>query len=114
LAASRRVRRRGGRLRSFYEEALSEAERLELEQAREVEGLDEEIAVLRVRLKRALREHPQDLALIAKGVDMLVKAVAARYRLSPKARRDLADNLAGLIEGIDNLLGREEGGQGQA
>jgi hypothetical protein len=108
------VRRRGGRLRSFYEEALSEAERLELEQAREVEGLDEEIAVLRVRLKRALREHPQDLALIAKGVDMLVKAVAARYRLSPKARRDLADNLAGLIEGIDNLLGREEGGQGQA
>ncbi|MCS7276903.1 MAG: hypothetical protein NZ695_07820 [Dehalococcoidia bacterium] len=114
MAASRRVRRRGGRLRSFYEEALSEAERLELEQAREVEGLDEEIAVLRVRLKRALREHPQDLALIAKGVDMLVKAVAARYRLSPKARRDLADNLAGLIEGIDNLLGREEGGQGQA
>ncbi len=100
-----RRRRIPRNLRNFYAEALDQAERLELADAHEVEGLDEEIAVLRVRLKRALREHPEDMALIAKGVDMLVKAVAARYRLSPKARRDLADNLAGLVEGIDNLLG---------
>lgn len=108
----RRVRRRGrNRLRSFYAEALTEAERLELARAQEVEGLDEEIAVLRVRLKRALQEHPQDLALIAKGVDMLVKAVAARYKLSPKARRDLADNLANLIESMGELLEGPQGGQ---
>jgi hypothetical protein len=106
------VRRRGrNRLRSFYAEALTEAERLELARAQEVEGLDEEIAVLRVRLKRALQEHPQDLALIAKGVDMLVKAVAARYKLSPKARRDLADNLANLIESMGELLEGPQGGQ---
>jgi hypothetical protein len=107
-----RARRPSRRLRSFYAEALSEAERLELARAQEVEGLDEEIAVLRVRLKTALREHPEDLSLIAKGVDLLVKAVAARYRLSPKARRDLADNLAGLIEGLGNLLEGEGHGQG--
>jgi hypothetical protein len=113
VGASRPLGRRAPRrLRSFYAEALSQAERLELARARELEGLDEEIAVLRVRLKRALQEHPQDLALIAKGVDMLVKAVAARYRLSPKARRDLADNLANLIEGLGNLLEGESGGQG--
>jgi hypothetical protein len=106
------VRRRGrNRLRSFYAEALTEAERLELARAQEVEGLDEEIAVLRVRLKRALQEHPQDLALIAKGVDMLVKAVAARYKLSHKARRDLADNLANLIESMGELLEGPQGGQ---
>jgi hypothetical protein len=106
------VRRRGrNRLRSFYAEALTEAERLELARAQEVEGLDEEMAVLRVRLKRALQEHPQDLALIAKGVDMLVKAVAARYKLSRKARRDLADNLANLIESMGELLEGPQGGQ---
>ncbi len=106
------MRRRGrNRLRSFYAEALTEAERLELARAQEVEGLDEEIAVLRVRLKRVLQEHPQDLALIAKGVDMLVKAVAARYKLSPKARRDLADNLANLIESMGELLEGPQGGQ---
>jgi len=91
-------------LDNFYAEALTEAERLELPKAQEVEGLDQEIAVLRVRLKRALMDNPQDLALIAKGVDMLVKAVSARYKLSPKARRDLADNLANLVENLGQLL----------
>ena len=87
--------RPGGRraVRNFYAQALSEAERLDLSQAEAVEGLDQEIAVLRVRLKRALQEHPQDVSLIGKGLDLLVKAVAARYRLSPKARRQLADQL---------------------
>jgi len=107
------MRRRGRRrLRNFYAEALTESERLELARAQEVDGLDEEIAVLRVRLKRALQEHPQDLALIDKGVDMLVKAVSARYRPSPKARREMADNLANLIEGMGELLEGPPHGQG--
>jgi hypothetical protein len=88
----------------FYEEALSEAERENLPEARLMEGLDEEIAVMRVRLKRALEEHPQDVKLIAKGLDLLVKAVAARYRLSPKARKDLSDSIAGVVEGIGAAL----------
>lgn len=92
---ARRAARPDGRtsVRNFYEQALSEAERLDLSQAQAVEGLDQEIAVLRVRLKRALQEHPEDVSLIGKGLDLLVKAVAARYRLSPKDRRQLADQL---------------------
>jgi len=88
----------------FYEEALSEAERLDLPDARQMEGLDEEIAVMRVRLKRALEERPEDVQLIAKGLDLLVKAVAAKYRLSPKARKDLSDSIAGVVEGIGAVL----------
>ncbi len=103
-AASPRPGRGRASLSNFYQEALTEAEQLELSQAQDVEGLDQEIAVLRVRLKAALREHPQDLPLIAKGLDMLVKAVAARYRLSPKARRDLADNLGAVINSLGSLL----------
>ena len=88
----------------FYEEALSEAERLDLPEARQREGLDEEIAVMRVRLKRALEERPEDVRLIAKGLALLVKAVAAKYRLSPKARKDLSDSIAGVVEGIGAVL----------
>ena len=88
----------------FYEEALSEAERLDLPEARQMEGLDEEIAVMRVRLKRALEERPEEVELIAKGLALLVKAVAARYRLSPKARKDLSDSIAGVVEGIGTVL----------
>ena len=73
------------RLKGFYRKSLTEAEKWE--RARQMEGLDEEIALLRVMLKEALEERPQDMQLIAKGVDLLVKAVAAKYRLSPKAQR---------------------------
>ena len=86
----------------FYHEALSEAERWE--RARQMEGLDEEVALLRVRLKEALEERPRDMQLIAKGIDLLVKAVAAKYRLSPKAQRELSDSIDGVVRDIGTVL----------
>ena len=86
----------------FYRASLSEADKWE--RARQMEGLDEEVALLRVRLKETLEERPQDMQLIAKGVDLLVKAVAARYRLSRKARRELSDSIAGVVRGIGTVL----------
>ena len=55
--------------RDFYGSALDRAERIELAAAHDVEGLDDEIAVLRMKLRTALAEHPDDLALTlrAKG-----------------------------------------------
>ena len=41
--------------RGFYAEALSEAERADLGRGDEVEGVDEEIALLRLRLRSAHR-----------------------------------------------------------
>lgn len=103
-AASRPSRRRQPSARNFYRHALSEAEQLDLARAQEVEGLDDEIALLRVRLKRALEERPEDLQLLVRGIDLLVRAVAARYRLSPRARRDLADNLAAVLNSLGDQL----------
>ncbi|MGD0765233.1 MAG: hypothetical protein ABR978_02870 [Dehalococcoidia bacterium] len=58
---NRRRRRRENLAQSFYESALSAAERENLPQARDVEGLDEEIAVLRLRLRSVLKEHPDNM-----------------------------------------------------
>ena len=61
--SSRWIRQKGTRRVSqkmFYHDGLSKAERVDLERAAEVENLDEEIAVLRVRLKTALKERPED------------------------------------------------------
>lgn len=102
MAARAEARRE--EVRGFYEKALSAAERRELPEARQMEGLDEEIAVMRVRLQQALRERPEDVELISKGLDLLVKAVAAKYRLSPKARKDLSDSIAAVVEGIGTAL----------
>ncbi|MEO8457191.1 MAG: hypothetical protein ABI559_05205 [Chloroflexota bacterium] len=89
--------------RSFYTNALTEEERKRLPAALEVEGLDEEIAVLRVRLFSAMREEA-DLRLVTHGIDMLVKAVATQYRLSRRARKDLADKITTLLNSLGDQL----------
>lgn len=89
---------------TFYEKVLSEADRAALADAREVSGLDEEIALLRLRLARMLQEHPQDMELLVKGMGLLVRAVATRYRLSKKSEKDLQDSVVGVIRGIGNVL----------
>ncbi|MBI2935891.1 MAG: hypothetical protein HYY31_03655 [Chloroflexi bacterium] len=100
-------------LQGFYEDALSQAERLRLPRAREVEGLDEEIALLRLRLLRHAKEHPENLEVLLKGVRLLVQAVVARYRLSPKAAENLSQSIAEVIDkvGITLGLGEQHGGE---
>ena len=85
----------------FYARALSEAERVLIAEAREVEGLDEEIALLRVKLSTALAENPDNMPLMLRGVELLVKAVGAEYRLSRKSQ----DNLAAAIDGVLKEMG---------
>jgi hypothetical protein len=99
-------RRRQVSKRSFYDDdCLSEAERVDLREAAKVEDLAEEIAVLRVWLKRALNEHPGDYQLLVRGVNTLVRAVAAQYRLSPRASKDLSDNFAAVLNSLgDHIL----------
>lgn len=93
---------------NFYSDAVDRAERLDLERAGELEGLDDEIALMRVRLKRAVEERPEDMHLLVRGMDVLVRAVGARYRLSPKSRKDLADNLAAALNSLGDQLLPEE------
>lgn len=92
-------------LRNFYGPVLTDAERKQIDEAMGVEGLEHEIAVLRVKLKTALSERPEDLELLKEGVAILVRAVATQYRLSPKARKDLAESFAATLNGLaDQLL----------
>jgi hypothetical protein len=101
----RRRPRRGSRLaREFYAGALDAAERIELDEAAEVDGLDGEIAVLRMRLRQSLRKRPEDLPLMLRGLELLVKAVSARYRLSPAAEEDLAAAIASVVRGVGGQL----------
>ena len=91
-------------IRFYARVAKSEAEALEIDEAAEVEGLEEEIAVLRVQLRAALNEEERDLPVILKGVEVLMKAVATQYRLSPRARKDLADNFAAVLNSFGDQI----------
>jgi hypothetical protein len=84
----------------FYRSALSQAERLALSEAAEMRGLDDEIAVLRVKLRSALEENPQDVKLMFKGVELLVKALAARFRLSQGEEDELSERVEAVLRDL--------------
>ncbi len=88
----------------FYSSALSRAERMRLSNARATEGLDEEIALLRVRLHRVAQEQPEQFDLLLKGVHALVRAVSTKYRLSDKPAEDLSRSVIAVLEGIGGAL----------
>ena len=57
-----------------------------------------------MKLSTAIEEHPRDLALMKAGVEMLVKAVAAQYRLSPRASKDLASRMTAVLNSLGDQL----------
>ena len=88
----------------FYSSALTHAERMRLPKAKATEGLDEEIALLRVRLHRLAQEHPEQLELLLKGVGTLIRVVALKYKLSGKPADDLSSSITGVLNGIGGAL----------
>ena len=89
---------------SFYSDVLTQAERMRLYRARQGKGLDEEIALLRVRISRLVKEQPDKLELLIKGIRLLVQAISTTYRLSPQANEDLTGNITAVLEGIGTAL----------
>lgn len=88
------------RARSFYAKALSQAEIVALEEAMQVTGLDQEIALLRLRLLQALEEEPKDLELMLKGTALLARMVATKFGLS---KTDEADMVAAIERAVASL-----------
>jgi uncharacterized protein YjcR len=85
------------RKHGFYSKVLDREEQLDFEQATRVEGLDDEIAILRVRIKSILRHNPDNIKLIAQATNALAKLVSTRYNISKKDKK-------GLKEAINNVL----------
>ncbi|MCY3655955.1 MAG: hypothetical protein OXG95_05015 [Chloroflexi bacterium] len=92
---------------SFYDSALDAADRHDLHVAREVEGLDDEVALLRLQLRRALagRDGDVDPKVLHGGVRLLMQALLAQHRLSPKQAEHLGDAVANVLEEFGEVLG---------
>ena len=83
--------------RGFYKRALDEAEQLDFELAEGVDGIDDEITLLRVKIKSLLEQEPADLKLIMKVTEALAKLVQARYHMTREQK-------SGLKEGVTNII----------
>ena len=87
----------GPSITNFYDSVVDHAELLA---ALRVEGLDEELAVLRNRLRTWIRDHPDDARLLFKGIETLTRVVAARHRISGKP----VDQLGAAIDALTRSL----------
>jgi len=85
------------RKHGFYSKVLDEAQKLDYEHAINVEGLDEEIALLRVKIKSLLEHDPENLKLIGQAVKILSGLVYVKYNISKNKKN-------GIWKGVENVL----------
>jgi hypothetical protein len=83
----------------FYTAAVVD-EAAELVAAYEVEGFDQELALLR----RAIKQKKDDFDTLRKGTELVVRAVAARYRMSPQSAHDLASSMEETIRRLADQM----------
>jgi hypothetical protein len=91
----------------FYRDALDEADRAAYDAALSVEGLDQEAALLRVRLRHILN-LPDGSALMLRGIDTLARLVGRRYGLNQGSIEELAAAMRATLEGAGIETGMGE------
>jgi hypothetical protein len=90
----------------FYARALDEAERLDFELASGVEGIDDEIALLRLEIKKAIMGgDPKNLELLVKATNALERLVRTRYNISKEQGKGLKEAIGNVIRDIAIPLG---------
>jgi len=92
------------RTRSFYAEALNEAEKSSVEIAREVDGVGEELVVLRLRLRTLAKKEDFDLSLLLRSLDVLRRLVETKHRLSKEESEAFAAELPLLLTEAREIL----------
>jgi hypothetical protein len=84
--------------KNFYSKIFDEAEKLDLADATGIEGIDEEIALLRMEIKKAITGGDErNLLLLVKAAAALDKLIRTRYQITSSQRH-------GLKEAIDNVI----------
>jgi len=93
------------RKHGFYSKVLDEAEQLDLELATGVEGIDDEIALLRVKIKSILAHDPDNVKLIMQATNALARLVKTKYNISKKDKKGLKEAIANVLRDIAFPLG---------
>ncbi len=89
----------------FYSRALDEAEILDMEAAADVNGIDDEIALLRVKIKSVLERDPENIKLIMQATNALAGLVKARYNITAQQRKGLREAIGNVLRDVALPLG---------
>jgi len=93
------------RKHGFYGRVMDEAEQIDFEIASGVEGIDDEIALLRVKIKSILSHDPENIKLIMQVTNALARLVRTRYNITRDQKKGLKEAIANVIRDIALPLG---------
>ncbi len=91
------------RKHGFYSKVLDEAEHLEL--AAGVDGIDDEIALLRVKIKSILEHDPENIRLIMRATNTLERLVRTRYNITKEQKKGLKEAIGNVLRDVALPLG---------
>ncbi len=93
------------RKHGFYSKVLDEAEKLDFELASDVNGIDDEIALLRVKIKSVLEKDPENIKLIMLATNTLAGLVKTRYKITKEQRKGLREAIGSVLRDVALPLG---------
>ena len=93
------------RKHGFYARVLDEAEQVDFELASGVEGIDDEIALLRVKIKSILANDPENIKLIMQVTNALERLIRTRYKITKEQRKGLKEAIGNVLRDVALPLG---------
>ena len=98
------------RKHGFYSKVLDEKEQAAYNQAVFVEGIDEEIALLRVKMKSLLERDPENIRLITQAANtliklMLIKLMLIKHDIDKKDPNSMKEAIATVLREVALPLG---------
>jgi hypothetical protein len=93
------------RKHGFYSKVLDESEQLDFVLATGVEGIDDEIALLRVKIKSLIAHDPDNITLIMQAINTLARVVSTKYNLSKKDKKGLKEAIGNVLRDVALPLG---------
>ena len=93
------------RKHDIYSKVLDEVEQLDFELASGVEGIDDEIALLRVKIKAILASDPENIKLIMQATDALARLIRTRYKITRDQKKGLKEAIGNVLKDVALPLG---------
>ena len=90
---------------SLYSLALDEAEQIDFELAAGVNGIDDEIALLRVKIKSILSSDPDNVKLIMQATNTLARLIKTRYNITKEQKKGLKEAIGNVLKDVALPLG---------
>jgi hypothetical protein len=93
-------RNRHSKKHGFYSKFLPQQQRRQYTRAVEIEGLDAEIALLRVKIQSLLARDPDNMKLISQAFNSLARMVMTKYNIKKTDNTDFSAAMRNALQDI--------------